>query len=175
VTVAAPVPAPEPVVPLQRPDEAKANGKPRKSPVATEARSREDADPMPPPAVAAAPSDAEPAPATVAEPITNAPAVEPTPTPDAAGFGGVTITGCLETSVDGVEFRLIDIEGADAPKARSWQSAFLKKRAAPVALVEVSDPKGMQKYVGSRVVATGQLTRRELHLRSLRPAGSSCN
>jgi hypothetical protein len=86
----------------------------------------------------------------------------------------VTITGCLETTIDGGEFRLTDTEGADAPKARSWRSGFLKKRAAPVQLVDLSDPRGMQKFVGSRVVATGLLTSRELRVRSLRSAGSSC-
>jgi len=97
------------------------------------------------------------------------------PTADAADEPPVTITGCLETTVDEGQFRLTDIEGADAPQARSWRSAFLKKRAAPVQLVELSDPHGLRKYVGRRVVATGLLTSGELRVRSLRSAGASCN
>jgi hypothetical protein len=86
----------------------------------------------------------------------------------------VTITGCLETTVDGRQYRLTDTEGADAPKARSWRSGFLK-RSAPVDLVEFSELSDLRKYVGHRVAATGVLTSRELHVRSLESAGSSCD
>jgi len=95
--------------------------------------------------------------------------------PPGAGQLPVTITGCLETTVDEIEFRLTDTEGADAPKARSWKSGFLKKSPAPVALVDLSDPAGLRKYVGRRVAATGLLTSGELRVRSFRPAGASCN
>jgi hypothetical protein len=87
----------------------------------------------------------------------------------------VTITGCLETTVDESEFRLTDTEGASAPKARSWKSAFIKKSATPVSLVGYSDPAGLKKLVGHRVAATGTLTSGELHLRSYKPAGASCS
>jgi hypothetical protein len=178
VTVTAPPPAPAAVVPAQppAPDAVRAVAdKPRKTPAATTAHSRAHSAPAPAPTVAAASSDGESASKTIAaEPITSASTVESTATSDAVGVAPVTITGCLETTVDGGEFRLTDTEGVDVPKARSWRSGFLKKRAAPVALVELSDPKGLQKYVGRRVVATGQLTSRELHVRSLQPAGASC-
>jgi hypothetical protein len=85
------------------------------------------------------------------------------------------MTGCLETAVDGDQFRLTDIEGADTPKARSWRSGFLKKRSAPVDLVDFSDPVGLRKFVGRRVVATGLLAGRELRVHSLQAAGTSCN
>jgi hypothetical protein len=87
----------------------------------------------------------------------------------------VTITGCLETTVDEDRFRLTDTEGADAPKARSWRSGFLTKRSAPVELIDLSDPLGARKYVGHRVVATGLLTSRALRVRSLESVGTSCN
>ena len=87
----------------------------------------------------------------------------------------VTMRGCLEITVDQDQFRLTDTEGADTPQARSWRSGFLKKRSAPVDLVELSDPVGLRKYVGHRVVATGVLTGRELRVRSLQAAGTSCN
>jgi hypothetical protein len=98
-----------------------------------------------------------------------------TTTSDAVNQNVTTMRGCLETTVDGDEFRLTDTDGADAPKARSWRSGFLKKRSAPVELVELSDPAMLRKYVGRRVVATGLLTGRELRVRSLQPSGSSCN
>jgi hypothetical protein len=102
------------------------------------------------------------------------PAVASTTTPDAVGQA-VTMTGCLESTVDANEFRLTDTDGGDAPKARSWRSGFLKKRSAPVELVDFSDPVGLRKFVGRRVAATGLLTGRELRLRSLQAAGTSCN
>src|ERR1041385_6299580 len=41
-----------------------------------------------------------------------------------------TLAGCLEKSGD--SFHLKDTSGADAPKARSWKSGFLKKGAATI-------------------------------------------
>jgi len=106
-----------------------------------------------------------------------APAIAPTAA-DAASQAHqtpVTITGCLETTVEETEFRLTDTEGADVPKSRSWKSGFLKKSATPVALVGFSDPAPLKKLVGRRVSATGMLTSGELHLRSYKPAGASCS
>jgi hypothetical protein len=103
----------------------------------------------------------------------DAPAVAST-TPDAESQAVTSLSGCLEATVDGDEFRLTEIESADAPKARSWRSGFLKKRSAPVELVELSDPAGLRKYVGHRVVATGLLTGRELRVRSFQSVGTSC-
>jgi hypothetical protein len=86
-----------------------------------------------------------------------------------------TITGCLEMSTDGKEFRLAEAEGADAPKSRSWRTGFLKKRSAPVALIGAPDPLSLKQSVGKRVAATGLLTDRALQVRSVRVVGSSCN
>jgi hypothetical protein len=127
-----------------------------------------------PPAVAAATGAAAVSSETDALGRTLAvPAATPTTTPDAVS-PSITMSGCLEATVDGDQFRLTDIDGADAPKARSWRSGFLKKRSAPVDLVELSDPVALRKYVGRRMVATGQLSGRELRVRSLQAAGTSC-
>jgi hypothetical protein len=104
----------------------------------------------------------------------DAPAVASTTTPDVGSQPVTTISGCLEATVDGGEFRLTEIDSDDAPKARSWRSGFLKKRSAPVDLVEVSDRTGLRKYVGHRVTASGVLTGRELRVRSIQSAGTSC-
>jgi len=87
----------------------------------------------------------------------------------------VTVTGCLEISTDGNDFRLADTEGADAPKARSWRTGFMRKRTAPVALVGTPDPLALKSSVGKRVAATGVLTSRELQVSSVRVVGSYCN
>jgi len=102
----------------------------------------------------------------------------PAPTPVASGTGGimpVTITGCLEVGVDQAEFRLTDTEGADAPRSRGWRSGFLKKRPAPVTLVEPPDRLALQTHVGRRVAATGLLTSHDLRISALRVVGPSCN
>jgi hypothetical protein len=90
------------------------------------------------------------------------------------GLTPVTLTGCLEISTDREEFRLSDTDGADAPKARSWRTGFLKKRPTPVSLVEPPDPHGLQTEVGKRVAATGVLTDREMKVSSVRVVGPSC-
>jgi hypothetical protein len=87
----------------------------------------------------------------------------------------VTITGCLEVSVDGDRFRLADTEGASAPKARSWRSGFLKKRSVPVDLVGDPQALSLRQQVGRRVAATGVQTSRELEVSSVRVVSPSCD
>ena len=117
---------------------------------------RQNDDPAPEPAVHEAPASLASVPAVaVTAPL-------------------VTITGCLEISTDGDSFRLSDVEGADAPKSRSWRSGFLKKRPAPVALVDYPDGTMLTSNVGHRVAATGQLESRDLRVSSLRVVGP-CN
>ena len=102
----------------------------------------------------------------------------PAPASVSSGAGGampVTITGCLEVSVDQAAFRLTDTEGADAPRSRGWRSGFLKRRPAPVALVEPPDRLALQTQVGRRVAATGLLTSHDLRVSALRVVGASCD
>jgi hypothetical protein len=101
----------------------------------------------------------------------------PAPASVSTGTGGttpVTITGCLEVSVNQDEFRLTDTEGVDAPRSRSWRMGFLKKRSTPVALVEAPDRVALQTHVGRRVAATGLLTSHDLKVSALRVVGP-CN
>ena len=93
---------------------------------------------------------------------------------ETVGPAPVTLTGCLETSVNRDEFRLSDTEGSDAPRSRSWRTAFLTKRSAPVALVDSPDPHGMLIQVGKRVAATGQLVDREMKVSSVRVVSNTC-
>jgi hypothetical protein len=92
-----------------------------------------------------------------------------------AGPPAVTVTGCLEMTVNRDEFRLSDTDGVDAPKSRTWRTAFLTKRSTPVALVEPPDPHGLQVQVGKRVSATGVLTDREMKVSEIRVVAPSCN
>jgi hypothetical protein len=92
-----------------------------------------------------------------------------------AGGSPITITGCLETSVDHDEFRLTDTDGVDAPKSRSWRTGFVKKTAAAVALVDAPSRLALGTHVGHRVTATGVLTNHDLRVSALRFVGPLCN
>ena len=103
-----------------------------------------------------------------------APAPAP-PVPETAAVDHVTITGCLEASGNGDRFRLTDTGGANAPKARSWRTGFLKKRSAAVDLVGAPDVAALNKQVGQRVAVSGVQTNRELQVSSVRVVSPSCN
>jgi hypothetical protein len=90
----------------------------------------------------------------------------------AANTAPVTIFGCLERSND--TYRLTDTDGADVPKARSWKSAFLKKGAAAVEVVDPGNRAHLSSQIGHRVGVTGTLTERQLQVRSIRRISSSC-
>jgi len=112
--------------------------------------------------------------ATKSEPEPTAPAVHAA-VATIAGASPVTITGCLETTVDHDEFRLTDTDGVDAPKSRSWRTCFVKKTAAPVALVDAPSRLALGTHVGHRVTATGVLTNHDLRVSALRFVGPLCN
>jgi hypothetical protein len=91
----------------------------------------------------------------------------------AAPSAAVTLVGCLERSDD--SFRLKDTSGTSAPKARSWKSGFLRKGAAPVAVIDQSKRLNLTSHVGERVSVTGTLVDREMHVRSLQRVATSCD
>ena len=97
------------------------------------------------------------------------------PTPEIAAVDQITITGCLEASESGDRFRLTDTEGANAPKARSWRTGFLKKHSAALDLVAPRDVVALQSKVGQRVAVSGVQTNRELKVSSVRVVSPSCN
>jgi hypothetical protein len=85
----------------------------------------------------------------------------------------VTITGCLERSKNA--FRLRDTAGAQAPKARSWKSGFLKKASTSVGVVAAAERLSLSSHVGERVSVTGTLVDREIRARSLQRVAPSCS
>jgi hypothetical protein len=107
------------------------------------------------------------------EPPATAPAPEPKPTAKSeAETSPVTISGCLE--LNDQTFRLKDTSGTDAPKARSWKSGFLMKRAASIRLVDAANALKLPSHVGQRVSASGTLVDGELRARSLQSVAPSC-
>jgi hypothetical protein len=103
-----------------------------------------------------------------------APAPAP-PVAETAAVDQVTITGCLEAFGNGDRFRLTDTDGANAPKARSWRTGFLKKRSAAVDLVGAPDVAALPRRVGQRIAVSGVQTNRELRVSSVRVVSPSCN
>ena len=118
---------------------------------------------------------AEPSPSTpkAVAPTTNVAAVESAANVAGHGVAAVTITGCL--SNDEQTFWLKDTSGADAPKSRNWRSGFLRKRAAPVELLDATHALKLRNYVGQRVSATGTLVNREMRAQSLQRVASTCS
>ncbi len=102
-----------------------------------------------------------------------APAVVPAAKEPAGELASVTITGCLERA-DETTFRLKDTVGADAPKSRSWKSAFLKKGSASIEVVDAAHRLKLPDHVGQKVSVTGTLVDREMQVRSLERVAASC-
>ena len=100
----------------------------------------------------------------------NPPAAPTAPSVTAAA--PVTVAGCLERADE--TFRLKNTEGADAPKARSWKSGFLKKSPASIELVDPANRLRLTSRVGQRVSVTGMLADGQLQARSLRRIPGSC-
>jgi hypothetical protein len=104
-----------------------------------------------------------------------APEINPTPTAATSEPNSVvpvTIAGCLER--DETSFRLKDTAGADAPKSRSWRSGFLRKRSAPIRIVDATNTLKLPAHIGQRVSATGTLVDGEMHARGLQSVSASC-
>jgi len=84
----------------------------------------------------------------------------------------VAITGCLERSQDA--FRLRDTSGADAPRARSWKTGFLRKSAASIDVIDAANRVKLASHIGERVTVRGVLVDREMQVRSLQRVADSC-
>jgi hypothetical protein len=84
----------------------------------------------------------------------------------------VTVTGCLER--DDNQFRLTDTSGSQAPKARSWKSGFLKKRASDLEVVDPAKKVKLKDHVGHRDALTGTVDAGELRVQSMRHLAGSC-
>jgi hypothetical protein len=124
------------------------------------------------PGAATAPPDSAIVDGSGVPPVEVAHDVEPEAQIHVARPAPVTITGCLER--DDEIFRLRETSGADAPRSRSWKSAFLKKGPAAVEVVDASRRLKLTNHVGQRVSVTGTLSDGEMQVRSLRRIAASC-
>ncbi len=85
----------------------------------------------------------------------------------------LTITGCLDR--DGDAYRLTDAVGIGLPKSRSWKSAFLKKNASSITVVDADRRARLQDHLGQRVTVTGTMVNREMQIGSMRLLSESCS
>lgn len=85
----------------------------------------------------------------------------------------VTYVGCLRAD-HGQKFVLTDIGGKNPPKARSWKTAFIGKRAVDV---EVVGTKGMKlkDHVNHTVQITGHKNGNHVNAESLKMVGATCS
>jgi hypothetical protein len=84
----------------------------------------------------------------------------------------VTVTGCLER--EDTAFRLTDTSGAQAPRERSWKTAFIRKRNNDLDVVETAKKLKLKDHVGHRVSLTGTVADGELRAASVRHLAASC-
>ena len=84
----------------------------------------------------------------------------------------VTLAGCLQRNDQ--TLRLKDTMGADAPKARSWKSGFLKKGSASIDLVDPANRLRLANHVGHRVTVTGTIDHGQMRVRSLQRVSEVC-
>ena len=119
------------------------------------------------------PAPAKTATAAKAHDTNAAPTTTSSPAPKMAKGTVTTLEGCLERNGD--TFRLKDTSGADAPKARSWKSGFMKKSPASIEVVDASESLGLANRVGTRISVTGTLVDREMQAHAIHRLSSTCS
>ena len=85
----------------------------------------------------------------------------------------ITMTGCLEA--DGRKYLLTDLEGAEAPKGRSWKTGFVTKKSKDVEVIAASTVR-LGDHIGRKVSVVG-VRDGDTHLqaRSIKQVATSCS
>jgi len=85
-----------------------------------------------------------------------------------------TLTGCLHA--DGGKYKLTDLKGAEAPKGRSWKTAFITKSTKDVEVVSNSSGPKLKEHVGRQVTVVG-VRDGSAHMRasSIKRVAASCS
>ena len=84
----------------------------------------------------------------------------------------VTLTGCLEA--DGRKYMLTDLEGAQAPKGRSWKTGYATKKSKDMEVVATSGVK-LGDHIGHKVSVVGVRNDTHLQARSIKQLAASCS
>ena len=85
----------------------------------------------------------------------------------------ITLTGCLHA--DGAKYKLTDLKGAEAPKGRSWKTAWITKSTKNVGVVSTSSGPKLKDHVGHQVTLTGVKNGDNLQARSIKHVATSCS
>jgi hypothetical protein len=85
----------------------------------------------------------------------------------------VTYVGCLRAEDHGGRFLLTDISGPNAPRARSWKTAFIMKRSVNMEVTGGRNIK-LRENAGKLVRVTGRRSGDDLRADSLAFAGAVC-
>lgn len=85
----------------------------------------------------------------------------------------VTFVGCLRAVDDGERFMLTDISGPNAPRARSWKTAFILKRNVNMEVTGGRSIK-LRENAGKLVRITGRRSGGDLRADKLAFAGAIC-
>ena len=102
-------------------------------------------------------------------------AVQPAESKTAAKANeSVTLTGCLQA--DGGKYMLTDLQGAKAPKGRSWKTGFITKKTKDVQVVTTASGPKLKDHVGHQVTLTG-VRNGETHMqaRSIKHVAAKCS
>ena len=84
----------------------------------------------------------------------------------------VTLTGCLEA--DGRKYMLTDLEGAQAPKGRSWKTGYVTQKSKDMEVVATSGVK-LGDHIGHKVSVVGVRNDTHLQARSIKQLAASCS
>ena len=84
----------------------------------------------------------------------------------------VTLTGCLQA--DGRKYMLTDLEGAQAPKGRSWKTGYVTKKSKDMEVVATSGVK-LGDHIGHKVSVVGVRNDTHLQARSIKQLAASCS
>jgi len=84
-----------------------------------------------------------------------------------------TMTGCLQA--DGGKFRLTKLEGANAPKSRSWKTGYVKKTTKDVEVVGSSSSLKLKDQVGRKVTVSGSRDGDTFKAQSIKQIAKSCS
>lgn len=84
-----------------------------------------------------------------------------------------TYVGCLRTENDGKKYVLTEVGGPDAPKSRSWKTAFVTKKASKLEVV--APGLRLRDQVGQTVQVTGRRSEKVIRAEKIRVVGSTCS
>jgi hypothetical protein len=87
----------------------------------------------------------------------------------------MTLTGCLHA--DGGKFKLSALQGSQAPRGRSWKTAYVVKTMKDVEVSPASSSVKLKDHVGHKIAVTGVRNGDETHFtaRAIKHVAQTCS